>query len=753
MFLTIPTYHADTDIWTTTDFEDRPSFLTFLWSLWKEPGKYEFDESSFHFNAEGTRFTRDRVFCLAPLKSKDYINYWNTEKNKCQFGVIFHNGPGKTWYVARDYYMWLNFLPIYDKEIGNFGFPKIRDAQYHMALYEVLAEYSYKHCAILKKRQIASSYFHAAKMINRFWFESGWINKMAASLKDYINEKGTWRFLEEYRNFLNEHTAWYRPTAPDKLFNWEQKVSVKRGGRDIDVGLKSVLLGLVLDKDATNGVGGPCNLFYHEEAGVAPNMNKTVEYALPSLKSGMIYTGMIVVAGSVGELTQCEPLKEMIMYPDSKDVLAVECKLVDAKGTTKMCGLFIPEQWSMLPCIDSYGNSMIEWALELIMAEREKWKTDVKASDRQLRISQKPTNIEEAFAVRATSDFPAHLVSHQIARIQDNTYHFEHLDIFRNEEGLPEFTETFKTPIDEFPISPKVQDKEGALVILERPIKGSAWGTYYGSIDPVMVGKTDSSESLCSIYIWKNQVDVTRYKANGTIEAVTEPGKLVAWWCGRFDDLAKTHERLSLMIEIYNAWTIVENNVTHFIQYMIDRNRQKYLVPKDQIMFLKEIGANSSVFQDYGWKNNGAIFKENLVGYAVEMMTQEIDKDFDDDGNILHVTYGVERFPDIMLFREMQAYRPKLNVDRLIAFCALMAFVKVQQANRGVSYKRTEHETLELENAAEISRLKSGGSSDRNPFRHIGTQVTHSSSHQNNFFSRDAPVKSAPRRSPFKNLR
>ena len=36
--------------------------------------------------------------------------------------------------------MWLNFLPIFDKEEKKYGFAKVRDAQYHMALYELLAE-------------------------------------------------------------------------------------------------------------------------------------------------------------------------------------------------------------------------------------------------------------------------------------------------------------------------------------------------------------------------------------------------------------------------------------------------------------------------------------------------------------------------------------------------------------------------------------------------------------------------------------
>jgi hypothetical protein len=203
--------------------------------------------------------------------------------------VIFEGT--ETWLIPRDYYMWVNFLPLYNKEIGKFGFPDIRDAQYHIALYEELAKESDKHCAIFKKRQIASSYYHAGKMINQYFFEEGAICKMAASLKDYISEKGTWRFLEEYRNFLNQHTAWYRPSTPDKIFNWEQKIEVDEGGRKVDKGLKSVISGHVLDKDPSNGVGGPCTLFFHEEGGIAAKADQTLEYLLPALKSGMGYTG------------------------------------------------------------------------------------------------------------------------------------------------------------------------------------------------------------------------------------------------------------------------------------------------------------------------------------------------------------------------------------------------------------------------------------------------------------------------------
>lgn len=729
----IPTFQAATLSWTKTDFATREDFLAFLLPLFKEPGLYRFDDDSLIFNFQAKQFKQHGFYCAAPRKSGDYRDYWDFEKEKCTKGAIVV-GHKTTWYLPREYYMWLNFLPIFNKEIGKFGFADIRDAQYHMAMYECIAEYSYKHAAVLKKRQIASSYYHAGKMINYYWFEEGAVIKMAASLKDYINEEGTWRFLEEYRNFLNEHTAWYRPSNPDKVLNWQQKIEVNVGGRKRDVGNKSVIIGLGLDKSPSKGVGGPCKFFFHEEAGIAPKMNDTLEFLLPALKSGMIYTGMFAVAGSVGDLDQCEPLKELILNPDSKDVLAVETNLLDDNGSIGMCGLFIPEQWSMPPCIDQYGNSQVEEAIKMIDAEREVWRKTLKPADYRLRISQKPKNIEEAFAYRKDSVFPQHLVTNQIRRIEDREYPIELIELSRNETGKIISKETKKLPIMEFPISPRTVDKSGAICIYERPLKDAPWGTYYASVDPVATGKTTTSDSLCSIFIYKNPIEIVTHRADGSIAHTIERDKIVASWCGRFDDIKLTHERLEMLIEYYNAWTIVENNVSEFITYMIGRKKQKYLVPKNQIAFLKDLGANLNVYQEYGWRNVGTVFKSNILNYGISFLTEEIDHEVKSDGEIVRTTYGVERIPDVMLLREMQAYHDKLNVDRIVAFCALVAFAKVQQSNRGVVTKTEREEGAPVQMSQNLSKLK------MTPFRHLGQSNT----------GLDQMKKS---KNPFRNLR
>ena len=730
IFESIPTW--DNGTWTITDFSSREELSDFVFSIFKEPGKYNFDETSKLFNVESARFRKDKIYTATIPRSKDFVTYWDDQKLKCRRGVIFKSGE-KAWYITRDYYMWLNFLPIFDKEQQVFDFAKIRDAQYHMALYELLAELNYKHVAILKKRQIASSYYHMAKLLNQQWFEPGVTLKIGASLKDYINEKGSWKFLQEYAAFLNEHTAWYRPMSPDKVMMWQQKIQVRKGDRNTEVGLKGTIQGMSFEKDPTNGVGGPVKYFFHEEAGIAPKMDKTYEYMRPAMRSGLITTGLFIAAGSVGDLSQCNPLRDMILNPMSKDIYAVETNLLDDKGTEGMSGLFIPEQWSMPPYIDPYGNSLVEESLKALDEQFEKWKKELGPEDYQLRISQHPRNIKEAFDHRSVSVFPSHLVAAQERRIEEKEYAYEFLDITADANGKPAVMPTNKRPIMEFPVPKKLEDKTGVLVVWERPIKDPQFRDYYASIDPVSEGKTTTSDSLCSIYIMKAPIQVSKVTGTET-ETYIEQDKIVAAWCGRFDDINKTHQKLELIIEWYNAWTVIENNISLFIQYMISRKKQRYLVPKSQIMFLKDLGSNANVFQEYGWKNTGTLFKAHLLSYAIEYTREELDVETKPDGTIVRTKYGIERIPDPMLLKEMREYAEGVNVDRLVSFCALVAFMRIQQANIGYGKR------VIMDDAAKnLQKSENFSNLNNSPFRHLGK--TH--------YDRGQGVK----RSPFKNFK
>jgi hypothetical protein len=68
-----------------------------------------------------------------------------------------------------------------------------------------------------------------------------------------------------------------------------------------------------------------------------------------------------------------------------------------------------------------------------------------------------------------------------------------------------------------------------------------------------------------------------------------------------------------------------------------------------------------------------------------------------------------------MLLKEMQAYTDGLNVDRMVAFCALVAFMRIQQANRGFNTVTIMDDTAKnLDKSKNLFKLNSS------PFRHMG---------------------------------
>jgi len=72
-----------------------------------------------------------------------------------------------------------------------------------------------------------------------------------------------------------------------------------------------------------------------------------------------------------------------------------------------------------------------------------------------------------------------------------------------------------------------------------------------------------------------------------------------------------------------------------------------------------------------------------------------------------------------MLIREMQEYTEGLNVDRLVSFAALVAFMKIQESNRGYSKRTIMDETAKnLQKSENLFKL------NKSPFRHMGSKMS-----------------------------
>lgn len=709
-FYNAPTYNLDTKEWSHTSFDSRKDTVVFIKNKFKYPGKYGLKYSDGVWNEQAKIFQQNEKIAgrgkghypKYVRNSADFKKHWNAEKEKCKFdGFIIYKKPSEDLEFAVPclYYWYLNYCPIPDKVKAKDDFPDVYDGDLHYFLYILQCILLRKYGVVLKKRQSGYTLKNMAILLNAIWFGESAVSKIFAA--DEKKVKDSWTFMEKYRDHINNHAGWTRGCDPNKKLDWQIRRKQTDGSYK---GNMSIAQGFTTKQDPTNGIGGSATVIFGEESGANPTLDITHEFITSNVALGGLTTGLIMYSGAVGELDKADPLKEFMFHPEDHDFLACENYIEEDLELGPKVGFFAPEWWNyvsveedddgnqfgdILKCFDNWGNSDKEKSIFEIHKNRKKAE---KKSPEKYRYycSQRPLSIKEAFAFRKESIYPLQLVGKQKQRIENKEYPHEYLDIDKNEYGILEFKKSNKFPISEFPITKTNTDKEGCIVVWERPCENPAFGMYYASVDPIRDGKSTTSESLFSIYIYKNDVEVTKVTGMET-DTYIEPGKIVAAWCGRYDDVNDTNKLGQYLIEIYNAWAIVEANASEFINHMINQKKQHHLVPKSQIMFLKDLGANLNAFQEYGWKNTGTIFKNHMIPYSIGYLKEEIDVETSTDGKIVKRVFGIERVPDIMLMKEMEAYHPDLNVDRLIAFCALTSFIRVQHANRGY-LKRVEHD-------------------------------------------------------------
>lgn len=684
MYKSIPTYSSKTKTWTRTEFETRDDFKSFVWSKFKKPGELGLHDT-WAWRMMATVFEKEGYYCNAPHKSRDFMDFWDLEKEKCKNGIIVDE-----FYLTRYYYFWINYLPINDKKVNKLRFPQIWDSQYYFFLYEYLCELEYKYSVVVKKRQWGSTFQHLAILINDVWFEQGFINKVGAFDEEYL--LADWSMLEEYRTFLNTNTAWYRAFNPDKTLNWQQRWQVTKAGRKGYTGNSSILKGVNFKISATKGVGGKNNKFYYEEAGITKTMGKTFQYIDPALKLGALTTGIFMAGGSVGELDQCEDLKKMATNPSGFNILPIENTFEDSTELHEIC-FFVPEYWSMPPYIDDDGNSKIEEARQWCLDERIKNKMNMSPENYRMYISQHPFSLGEAFAWRSESVFPQAKILRQQERVISEKLYGTAVELDYTADNKVKMKLSDRVPITKFPLGDK-DSKEGCINVWEFPEDNPKWLTYFAGVDPVATDKTTTSVSLFSIYIFKNLVEHTSMEDNKEIIKL-EGYKPVACYTGRYDNMKVQHEIAEKLIVWYNALAAVENNVPAFINHMQARGLQKHLAVKDNLSFVTELNTNKTVYSPWGFKTN-----QTIKTYFIDIVSEYLSEELDiirrkTDGEIIRKVWGVERIQDMGLLEELRQYHDKLNTDRFIAFSAGLALMKAYRRSRIGILKLNDNEKRE----------------------------------------------------------
>jgi hypothetical protein len=203
---------------------------------------------------------------------------------------------------------------------------------------------------------------------------------------------------------------------------------------------------------------------------------------------------------------------------------------------------------------------------------------------------------------------------------------------------------------------------------------------------------------LFCIYIFKNRTKI-KYKdpETGEIKIRYEGYKPVAWYIGRYDDRKKTNEQAELLLRMYNAYALVENNVTSFIDHMRAKNLDaKYLMPSSEASRIQgeDVLADSNIHRPYGiYMSATGKLKVFLLNKIKEYYGDVLDVIRKEDGQVVRTIYGAERVKDVGLLNESIAYEKRFNTDRLVAFGLALAACEMY-INSGINseFDETENE-------------------------------------------------------------
>lgn len=617
-------------------------------------------------------------YTLAPIKSKEWWEYWRMHHARCLHGYKV----GDVTITGRNYF-YLNFTPI-QRVIGKGkterklqGFPAFWEIDYNWWWYKEIAWLGCtkeqlkrlhlwreptnieggRHLSCVKTRRAGFSYKEAADGGWNYHFVPGSKSYFFADKEDYLIKDGILNKVQADLDWLNKYTDGYflKNRHRHNTLMHQEAAYIDRKDKQVK-GTKSEIMGVTLagDPDKVRGKDGVKITF--EEAGSCPNLKAALDIVVPSVRAGATITGQISLFGTGGEEgADIEGLDEIFNDPETYDMLPFVNDWEEGFEGTE-CGVFVPCYMANDTFIDANGVTDIEAAIAWDDDQRDKAKKakDPKKIDR--RMAEFPRTPTEALIRVNVNNFPVAEAKYQLNRVLKDANiqglikngYFE-----RTVNGLEFKPQPLHEarPVNKYPHKSD-DDIEGCITILKDPVRDSTGnvpeGMYEINVDPFYDDEAADVTSLASIY-------VTKMYDNYTPTHVMD----VAWMNGRPRRLSTFYERLFQLAEYYNAKIQAEvgGGGKGIYDYAVAHKKLKYLAFTDP-KTTKEINIDA--------KNRTYLMtisaddKRLGLSYYQDHLKEEVG--ISENGSVLlniHFVY------DLGLLWEIIKFNPLKNADRI----------------------------------------------------------------------------------------
>lgn len=386
----------------------------------------------------------------------------------------------------------------------------------------------------------------------------------------------------------------------------------------------------------------------------------------PSVEEGDEVYGQIGAYGTSGDSeSDFRAFSEIIYSPQAYNVMPLE-NIYDKAGQGRRdTTYFTPGYVNRAGAYDHDGNSDVTKALfQMLMARWQvRSRPGVDPKTIANNVAQIPITPQEAMMRTSSSMFPVHDLTQRLNQLLQDPKALEGTAVgtlVMSSGGSVEFTPTDDDPIVEFPL--RDNKARGALQIFSFPQKDSSGKVprdrYILAEDPTDQDESDTL-SLSSIFVLDLFTDTIAAEYTGRMPFA--------------DDAFELARKLCLY---YNGKLLFESNLKGTYSYFLRMGSTHLLAETPEYLAGKDIATIRRV----GNTKYGVVATLPVNNYANNLLRDWLLKPFSQvtttkDGEEQEVILpNLYRLKNIALIRELIAFNPNINVDRVRAMGIAMLY-------------------------------------------------------------------------------
>jgi hypothetical protein len=622
-------------------------------------------------------------------QSRDVQQFWDEELER-----IIHGMTVDGIYIHPWLYFYLNHWRMFVDRVDNRGdivrvpsLPDLRDNEWIFNEIITRAEKERKGIIIFGSRRIGKSCLLASYVSHSAVIRYGSDNLIVGGSADDLNT------IARYADFglLHLHDFLrHERTGTD----WTK--GVEFGSRHVDntrdvfsrITLRNVNSGKKSGEQSASGTTGSTMIF--DEIGKYA-VKRPFNAAKHSLSTNYGWRTSPILTGTSGEISLARDAMDLFSSPSLYNLMEMDWQLLEKNcenptWTRKTCGHFLPGQMSL----DEHCAPKIETTLDKYLGVESRdlsriaisvtdWQTNtrnlreyfdtLKDKDRETYSQERmflPLDPDDCFLSSSVNPFPVQQAAAHREKLVREGRTGKAVDVFFNSGNAIGYAFSQKETVRRFPYEGGTSD--APVLLFEDPPQTARFDFRYAAgLDSYKTNVSQGS-SLGAFYIVKRMTDIKDEKANC----------IVASYCCRPPAMDLYYRNCEILQEGFGCECLMEGIDMGYEQYLRFRLKDFRLLASGQDLAQKNFNPRATFTNRYGLPptvQNKEYIMRLVEIYCWEEVGEE-DLHMPDGSLQKRKICGVERIPDICLLDEIIAYRPGLNVDRIVAFGHALALAR-----------------------------------------------------------------------------